>query len=115
LNSQSLVALLAGQPAVSTLADALGEEDPWLEHMLSMRAVAAHWGELPPSEQQILTMDFRGGMSQTQICQRLHISQTHVSRLRTRALSHLHARLLDPDLSVVPGPPADSARAAARP
>jgi hypothetical protein len=30
-----------------TLADTLGAEDPQLEHMISMHAVAAHWGELP--------------------------------------------------------------------
>jgi hypothetical protein len=64
---------------MSTLADALGEEDPRPEHMLSMHAVAVHWGELPPRGQQIPTMDFRGDMNQTQIGQRLHISQMHVS------------------------------------
>jgi hypothetical protein len=46
-----------------TLADALGEEDPRLEHMLGMHAVASHRGELPPREQQILIMDFGGGMT----------------------------------------------------
>jgi hypothetical protein len=54
-----------GRPAdTRTLADSLGAEDPRLEHMLSMRAVAAHWGELPPREQEILLMRFRGGMTQ---------------------------------------------------
>jgi RNA polymerase sigma-B factor len=91
----SLDAPLAGQPAIVTLADVLGQEDPRIEHMLTMRAVAAHWAELPAREQQILVMDFRGGMSQTQIGLRLHISQMHVSRLRARALGHLRARLLD--------------------
>jgi RNA polymerase sigma-B factor len=94
---------LAGQTATVTLADALGEDDPRLEHMLSMHAVAAHWGELPPREQQILIMDFRGGMTQTQIAQRLNISQMHVSRLRTRALGHLRARLLGPEPRPIPG------------
>jgi RNA polymerase sigma-B factor len=100
----SLDAPLAGQSTVVTLADVLGEEDPRLEHMLSMRAVAAHWGELPSREQQILIMDFRGGMTQTQIGQRLHISQMHVSRLRTHALGHLRARLLGPDPLAIPAP-----------
>ena len=99
----SLDAPLVGQPEVSTLADALGEEDPRLEHMLSMHAVATHWGELPPREQQILIMDFRGGMTQTQIGQRLHLSQMHVSRLRARALGHLRARLLDLEPGAVLG------------
>ena len=60
-----------------------------------MQAVAAHWGELPPREQEILLMDFRGGMTQAQIGQRLRISQMHVSRLRAHALGYLRSRLLD--------------------
>jgi RNA polymerase sigma-B factor len=100
----SLDAPLAGQSTMVTLADVLGGEDPRLEHMLSMRAVAAHWGELPSREQQILIMDFRGGMTQTQIGQQLRISQMHVSRLRTHALGHLRARLLGPDSHAIPGP-----------
>jgi RNA polymerase sigma-B factor len=88
---------LAGQATTVTLADALGEEDPRLEHMLGMHAVAAHWGELPPREQQILIMDFHDGMTQAQIGQLLSISQMHVSRLRAHALGHLRARLLGPE------------------
>jgi RNA polymerase sigma-B factor len=100
----SLDAPLAGQAATGTLADVLGEEDARLEHMLGMQAVAAHWGELPPRERQILIMDFGGGMTQTQIAQRLSISQMHVSRLRAHALGHLRARLLGPEPHVVPDP-----------
>ena len=80
---------------MGTLADLLGREDPRVEHMLDMHAVAAHWGELPPREQKILLMDFYGGMTQTEIGRRLGISQMHVSRLRTRALGYLRSRLLD--------------------
>ncbi len=94
---------LAGQAATITLADALGEEDPRLEHMLAMHAVATHWGELPPREQQILFMDFHGDMTQAQIGQRLRISQMHVSRLRAHALGHLRTRLLGPEPRPVPG------------
>jgi RNA polymerase sigma-B factor len=99
----SLDAPLYGQPATGTLADALGEEDPRLEHMLGMHAVAVHWGELPAREQQILIMDFGGGLTQTQIAQRLRISQMHVSRLRAHALGHLRARLLGSEPRPVPG------------
>ena len=91
----SLDAPLPGQPRVSTPSDYLGEEDPRLERMLGMQAVATHWGELPPLEQKILLMDFRGGMTQTQIGQRLRISQMRVSRLRAHALGYLRSRLLD--------------------
>jgi RNA polymerase sigma-B factor len=99
----SLDAPLAGQSIMITLADSVGEEDPRLEHMLSMHAVAAHWGELAPREQQILIMDFRGGMTQAQIGQQLRISQMHVSRLRAHALGHLRARLFGPEPRPVPG------------
>jgi RNA polymerase sigma-B factor len=91
----SLEAPPAGQHRLGTLADYLGEEDPRLEHVLGMQAIATHWGELSLREQEILVMDFRGGMTQTQIGQRLRISQMHVSRLRAHALGYLRSRLLD--------------------
>jgi RNA polymerase sigma-B factor len=91
----SLDAPLPGQPGLSTLADCLGGEDPRLDHMLSMQAVGTHWGELTPREQDVLVMNFRGGMTQSEIGRRLGISQMHVSRLRAHALGHLRSRLLD--------------------
>jgi RNA polymerase sigma-B factor len=90
----SLDAPLRGEPSTATLADLLGAEDPRLEHMLGMRAVATHWGELPPREQKILVMRFYGDMTQEQIGQQLGISQMQVSRLNARALGHLRTRLL---------------------
>jgi RNA polymerase sigma-B factor len=108
----SLDAPLAGQPGLGTLADYLGEEDPRFEHMLTMRAVATHWGELTPREQEILLMCFRGGMTQTEIGRRLRISQMHVSRLRAHALGHLRARLLDPEDA--PAPPAGGIQGGSR-
>jgi RNA polymerase sigma-B factor len=93
----SLDAPLPGQAGVRTLAEVLGEQDPRLEHMIGMHAVAAHWYELPPREQEILLMDFRGGMAQAEIGRRLGISQMHVSRLRTRALGYLRSCLLGPE------------------
>jgi RNA polymerase sigma-B factor len=111
----SLDTPLPGQPGLITLADVLGTEDPRIEHMLGMQAVATHWGELPAREQQILQLDFRGGMTQAQIGQQLRISQMHVSRLRTHALGYLRSRLTDlegtsaPDggPAVAPQPPQD--------
>jgi len=40
-------------------------------------------------------MRFYGNLTQTEIGDRLGISQMHVSRLLTRALGHLKNRLLD--------------------
>jgi RNA polymerase sigma-B factor len=95
LQASSLDAPLSGRPGISTLADLLGREDPRIEHVIGMHAVAAHWGELPAREQEILMMDFYGGMPQIEIGRRLGISQMHVSRLRARALGYLRTRLLD--------------------
>jgi RNA polymerase sigma-B factor len=90
----SLDAPLRAGPGTATLADLLGAEDPRLEHVLGMRAVAAHWGELLPREQEILIMRFYGDMTQAQIGLQLGISQMQVSRLTARALGHLRGRLL---------------------
>ncbi len=90
----SLDTPLAGPSGAVVLADVLGEEDHAVEHMLGMRAVAAHWGELPPREQKILLMRFQDGMTQAQIGEQLGISQMHVSRLSTHALGYLRQRLL---------------------
>ena len=93
----SLDAPLSGQPGTALLADLLGEEDPRMDHMLDMQAVATHWGELSPHEQKILLMRFYGGMTQDKISQQLGISQIQVSRLLSRALVYLRPRLLGLD------------------
>ncbi len=91
----SLEAPQSGQPGgQASLADLLGEEDPHIEHVLGMQALATHWGELPPREQQILLLRFYGGMTQTQVGRQLGISQMHVSRLLAHALGYLRERLL---------------------
>jgi hypothetical protein len=71
----------------------LARKVPRLERMLGSHAVASHWGELPQRERQILIMDLRSSMTQTQIAQRLSTSQMHVSRLRAHALDHDHLAL----------------------
>ena len=90
----SLDAPLVGQPGTASLADLLGEEDPRMERMLGILAVAAHWGELPQREQRILVMRFYDEMTQVQIGEKLGISQMHVSRLLAHALEYLRPRLL---------------------
>ena len=93
LRPYSLDAPLSESSAAS-LADRLGGQDPRIDHILSMTALATHWGELPQREQQILVLRFRGGMTQAQIGQQLGISQMHVCRLLAHALGYLRPRLL---------------------
>jgi RNA polymerase sigma-B factor len=93
----SLDVPLSGQPGAAMLADLLGEEDPQMDHMLDMQAVATHWPELPPREQKILLMRFYDSMTQDQIGRQLGISQMQVSRLLSHALGYLRPRLLGLD------------------
>ncbi len=93
----SLDAPLSGQPGGAMVADLLGEEDPQMDHLVDMQAVAAHWGELSPRQQKILLMRFYDGLTQEQIGQQLGISQMQVSRLLSRALGYLRPRLLGLD------------------
>jgi len=82
-----------GDPAL--LADVLGDDDPAVAHTIDMESVSTHWEELPEREQRILVMRFYGNLTQTEIGDRLGISQMHVSRLLARALAHLRSKLLE--------------------
>jgi RNA polymerase sigma-B factor len=95
-STYSLDAPLSDRDDPALLADMLGDDDPGVAHAIDMESVNAHWGELPEREQRILVMRFYGNLTQTEIGERLGISQMHVSRLLARALSHLKSRLLDP-------------------
>ncbi|HEY5989753.1 MAG TPA: SigB/SigF/SigG family RNA polymerase sigma factor [Streptosporangiaceae bacterium] len=101
-HSHSLDAPLYGDEDRTSLADLLGEEDPQVEHTLDMESVLAHWNDLPKREQRILAMRFYGNMTQTEIGERLGISQMHVSRLLARALAYLRDRVLGPDGEAAP-------------
>jgi RNA polymerase sigma-B factor len=90
----SLDAPMSGQPGAPLLADVLGGDDPRMEHVLDMQAVATHWPELPPLEQRVLLMRFYGSMTQDQIGGHLGISRLQVSRLLSHALGYLRPRLL---------------------
>jgi RNA polymerase sigma-B factor len=95
----SLDSPLSGDDSTASLADLLGADDPQLEHVIDMQAVWAHWGDLPEREQQLLLMRFYGNMTQSEIGQRLGVSQMHVSRLLAEALRFLRNRLVEPAAS----------------
>ncbi len=95
-STYSLDAPLSDREDPALLADMLGDDDPDVAHTIDMEAVHTHWDELPEREQRILVMRFYGNLTQTEIGERLGISQMHVSRLLARALGHLKRRLLEP-------------------
>ena len=81
------------------LADLIGAEDPQLEHALDIESVWQHCTELPPREQRLLMMRFYGNMTQEQIGAELGISQMHVSRLLSHALTYLRDQITDHDVT----------------
>ena len=48
---------------------------------------------LPPREREILRMRFEEGLTQTQIAERIGISQMHVSRLIRKSLARMREHL----------------------
>jgi len=95
-STYSLDAPLSDREDPAQLADVLGEDDHSVELTIDMEALNAHWDELPEREQRILVMRFYGNLTQTEIGDRLGISQMHVSRLLSRALAHLRSQLIEP-------------------
>jgi RNA polymerase sigma-B factor len=95
--ASSIDAPVSDGPDTANLADLMGADDPQLEHTLDMEAVWRHWRDLPERQQRLLMMRFYGNMTQTEIGQRLGISQMHVSRLLARALDYMRECIADPD------------------
>lgn len=79
----------AGRP----LSETLGSSDKALDRINDRQAVRPLIEALPERERAILMMRFFGEMSQSQIAERVGISQMHVSRLLSRTLRDLHAQL----------------------
>ncbi len=64
----------------------LGAEDETYELLEGWASVAPHLEELPDRERRILYLRFFRGMTQSQIADKLGISQMHVSRILSRTL-----------------------------
>ena len=74
-----------------SLAARLGEEDPSLEDAERRATLSPLLAQLPPRERLILQLRFFDGLTQSEIANRLQISQMHVSRLLARSLAQLRA------------------------
>ena len=77
--------LVAG--AETTLTDTLGEADAELEKVEYRQTLAPLLDDLPDRERTILVLRFFGNMTQTQIADRVGISQMHVSRLLAQTVA----------------------------
>jgi RNA polymerase sigma-B factor len=93
--TSSLDAPLSHRDDPALLMDVLGEDDPAISHAIDLEAVQVHMDDLPEREQRILMLRFYGNLTQSQIGDRLGISQMHVSRLLERALTYLRDQITE--------------------
>lgn len=77
----------------SSFADQLGSEDAQLETLEYRASLAPEMAKLPERERKILYLRFFRGQTQSEIADRLGISQMHVSRLLNRTLIRLREAL----------------------
>jgi RNA polymerase sigma-B factor len=77
----------------SSFADQVGTEDEHLENLEYRASLAPEMAKLPERERRILYLRFFKGMTQSEIADRLGISQMHVSRLLNRTLVSLREAL----------------------
>lgn len=82
-----------GGPSGPTLADTLGDDDPELAGVEDREALRPLLAKLPERERTVLLLRFFRNMTQTQIAERIGVSQMHVSRLLARTLAQLRAGL----------------------
>jgi RNA polymerase sigma-B factor len=74
--------------------ETIGGEDAEFERSEHRAALEPALDRLPPREREILRMRFEEGLPQTQIAQRVGLSQMHVSRLIRKSLSIMREELL---------------------
>jgi RNA polymerase sigma-B factor len=87
----SLDELVAG--GETPLTDTLGTADVELDKVEYRETLQPLLDELPPRERTILVLRFFGNMTQTQIADRVGVSQMHVSRLLAQTLRQLREKL----------------------
>jgi RNA polymerase sigma-B factor len=73
----------------TSFADQLGEDDEHLENLEYRASLAPEMAKLPERDRTILYLRFFKGLTQSEIADKLGISQMHVSRLLNRTLSTL--------------------------
>lgn len=78
---------------VRAIVDTLGDVDAGLERIENREALRPLLQALPERERTVVVLRFFESMTQTQIAERVGISQMHVSRLLARSLAQLRDRL----------------------
>lgn len=82
-----------GDEDAPAIADTLGDVDTALDRIEDREALRPLLDSLPERERTVLILRFFESMTQTQIAERVGVSQMHVSRLLARALTRLRDQL----------------------
>lgn len=91
----SIDAVSSGSSTDNTLLDTLGDSEPRYDRVEEYLAIQPLISDLPERERQVLILRFFESQTQTQIAQRLGISQMHVSRILSKTLTHLRKQALE--------------------
>ncbi|MFE9132779.1 RNA polymerase sigma factor SigF [Streptomyces sp. NPDC007355] len=98
-NSTSLDATIGGVDSEdddAALADLIGREDPAIELFEDFHTLAPLVEALEERDRVLLHLRFVEELTQTQIGERLGVSQMHVSRLLARSLDRLREGMVEP-------------------
>src|SRR3954465_13022575 len=90
---QSLSAGPGGEEGDLDPMETIGSEDEEVDRTDHAAPLEPALARLPPREREILRMRFEDGLTQTQIAERIGISQMHVSRLLRRSLARMRDEL----------------------
>ena len=93
----SLDATVGPDEDAALLVDTLGDEDPAYEAVEYGEAIAKTLARLPERERLILNLRFVEDLTQSEIADRIGVSQMHVSRLLRGALDALREQVPEED------------------
>ena len=93
-SARSLNAPVGAEGDSVEFGDLLGGPDEQFDSLVDREALRQLVSELPERERQIVTLRFFGDLTQSQIAERVGISQMHVSRLLAATLGRLRRQLL---------------------
>jgi len=94
-HSMSLDEVISSDSDDLELGDTLGERDTAFEGVENHESLQPLLAGLPERERRIVVLRFTHNLTQTQIAERIGISQMHVSRLLSRTLRQLRNGLFD--------------------
>ncbi|KAA0098146.1 RNA polymerase sigma factor SigF [Mycolicibacterium sp. P1-18] len=92
-NTLSIDGAGGGTEEAPAIADTLGDVDLNLDQIENRESLRPLLASLPERERQVLLLRFFESMTQTQIAERVGISQMHVSRLLAKSLTRLRDQL----------------------